>query len=218
MEFKYGPHPHTFAITITIAIAIPIAIAIVCTESFTFESSASSDITTDNVIHSVIPGDFNYDGALDVMVLTSSGGVTMDGKVYTGNVHSLQFTPTATNAFQSHHQVLAMDMNGDMILDVFGTSSTSGNAVQFWRNDGVDKAFVETPLSFPNRPVPGIGSAYVDMDGDCLADLFTTTDSGNGVQFEIRVAYKTASSYDTHIHTDAHTHTRHILTVVFVAV
>ncbi|ORX98916.1 integrin alpha N-terminal domain-containing protein [Basidiobolus meristosporus CBS 931.73] len=149
------------------------------------------------VITNVVAGDFNYDGKLDVLLMGQkdpgkAGDVLM--RVYFGNGEndfSEAYTtlPPATSA-----QPVTLDYDGDMRTDLIGYPASNPGQLSVWKNTGTNdpaKLFEITPFT----PVGGQAckisnphsNAFIDLDGDCLADLFITckdTDS-SPVHFQI---------------------------------
>ncbi|ORX51249.1 hypothetical protein DM01DRAFT_176162 [Hesseltinella vesiculosa] len=143
-------------------------------------------IQTSDVIINVVPGDFNYDGLLDVMVMTQqSPGSSKEIKLtaYFGNgidgfdQHSTSL-PSASDTMP-----MLVDLNGDMRLDVLGYASGNTQPLSAWINTGNDESsrpvynltstanlFDSASLSQCKWASPH-SNAFVDLDGDCLADL-----------------------------------------------
>ncbi|KAF9174373.1 hypothetical protein BGX21_001266 [Mortierella sp. AD011] len=161
------------------------------------------------IITNIVPGDFNYDGKLDVLVmgqadpvLNPTGELMM--RVYLGNIDSgwdLNFitVPSATS-----QQPMTFDYNGDMLTDLLGYAFEGYQAgvstLSVWKNvyspstPGV--IFEVAPMNFTGEPGPTCtlsdphSSAFVDLNGDCLADIFLTCYDNNQYSYVIYVNNK----------------------------
>lgn len=74
-------------------------------------------------------------------------------------------------------QVLVMDFNNDLHLDLYGVSFESGQRTAWVNKGGFEYELKEVYL--PGQAYKKLASphsnAFVDMDGDCLSDLFLST-------------------------------------------
>ncbi|KZT59740.1 integrin alpha N-terminal domain-containing protein, partial [Calocera cornea HHB12733] len=142
----------------------------------------------------VVPGDFSHDGRLDMLVmLRQSRGswweeVTQVGMaIYLGQGNGLFSESALTVPGTASEQPIALDATGNIRVDLLGMSPTaSGSSTwQLWENTwntstrsgpmfGITTPPLDTSklckLSNPHS------SAVVDLDGDCLADLFLVCD------------------------------------------
>jgi hypothetical protein len=117
---------------------------------------------------SIVSGDFNGDGKLDVAVANSTqpGGVTVllnkGGGVFAAPVTY----PTGNNAIG----LAAADFNGDGKLDL-AASNLNDNAVQvlLGNGDGTFQAGISSPVQLPNFLTTG------DINGDGKQDLLVTS-------------------------------------------
>ncbi|KAI8072567.1 hypothetical protein BC940DRAFT_292890 [Gongronella butleri] len=157
--------------------------------NFSFSSLPNGPhIQTKDAIVSVVPGDYNYDGHLDVLLMTQAAPAQSSTEikltVYLGNGNdSFNSTPvslpSAKNALP-----MVVDLNGDMRLDILGYAwGTSESAsLSAWINAGnqdngisynvtsADAYFDAKSLSSCRWTTPH-SNAFIDLDGDCLADL-----------------------------------------------
>eukprot|EP01114_Cavostelium_apophysatum_P009861 TRINITY_DN2316_c0_g1_i2.p1 TRINITY_DN2316_c0_g1~~TRINITY_DN2316_c0_g1_i2.p1 ORF type:complete len:678 (+),score=117.31 TRINITY_DN2316_c0_g1_i2:215-2248(+) len=145
-----------------------------------YKYSPTTAVVHDNNITSIAAGDFNYDGKLDLLVsgFNPPNNVSLVPTAYlhlwTGNYDS--FGDSATELPPSDGDVLVFDANADLQLDLFGTQQ---NQRSFW----INKQGSFSVLPQPDVPESGLAlqqpnaNAFVDMDGDCLADLFVTSQS-----------------------------------------
>lgn len=131
-------------------------------------------------ITSVIPGDFDGDAIMDVLITS----VNKDDKVKPTRVYALWGGLNHMNCSEEDSPILEMsgqplmlDYNNDMISDLFGDNGTERC---FW----VFKKGREPPERIPvpkhadeekrlRRPH---SHAYVDLNGDLTPDLFVTTE------------------------------------------
>ncbi|KDQ33979.1 hypothetical protein PLEOSDRAFT_1052766 [Pleurotus ostreatus PC15] len=155
-------------------------------------------------IYNVVPGDFTHSGKLDLLVMgRGSDSTQLDMLVYPGlldgsfDISSPLSVPASTMA-----QPITVDMDGDMKIDLLGItpfSKGSASPLRLWQN--------VWNASQPNSPLFEIlepkltgeqctlsnphSNAVVDLNGDCLADIFLVCDdSGGRKRFQIWVNNK----------------------------
>mmetsp|Transcript_24120 Transcript_24120/g.42820 ORF Transcript_24120/g.42820 Transcript_24120/m.42820 type:complete len:182 (-) Transcript_24120:1163-1708(-) len=148
---------------------------------------------TDGAIISSIPGDFDYDGTLDLM-LTVSYPSTL----------KLQIWRQSSSSFSVLYELEVMtqpavaDLNGDLRLDfITNLADASGEPVPVV-GIGKSSGYILKPLEEyfdtsldciqgPAQPLSEPHSvAYIDLNKDCIADLFlTTVDEAGKVYFEV---------------------------------
>ncbi|XP_077165665.1 T-cell immunomodulatory protein [Paroedura picta] len=136
-----------------------------------------------SVITSVVPGDYNGDSQMDVLLTTRPPNQTkadLSVFIFWGNNQSLNVSHNFALKKTFHDEPLIMDFNGDLIPDVFGVPTESG---------------VPEVLIVRNRTwhlVPGMGGqmyephshAFIDLNNDFTADLFLTKVASDNIQFE----------------------------------
>lgn len=85
----------------------------------------------------LIPGDYNYDGYLDVMIASSSEDQPdLDFlTVWYGNLQSFVAPINLPTAARRGGHLLALDYNADLQIDFFGMLNTGERA--FWINKNV---------------------------------------------------------------------------------
>ncbi|EGC32339.1 hypothetical protein DICPUDRAFT_38530 [Dictyostelium purpureum] len=138
---------------------------------------------TDQIVN-IVPGDFTYDGSLDLLVQftqqnNGDSGQTM--YLFIGDYTSISSkgVPIASGLDSPSDQVLVMDANGDLHLDMFGVKDGQRT---LWMN--YEDTYYEMPAPMANEnslPVSTPHSnSFVDLNGDCLADLFITTADKDG--------------------------------------
>ncbi|TFK46364.1 hypothetical protein OE88DRAFT_1667684 [Heliocybe sulcata] len=155
-------------------------------EDYTFRRSAT--FTHPRPVYNVVPGDYTQNGRLDLLVMAQGGGSQLDMAVYLSVVEGGFDTanpltlPSSTLA-----QPVPMDANGDMKIDLFGIAPGRSSAFKIWRNvwnasnptggifDVVDPNFDGTQCRLANPHT----NAVVDLNGDCLADLFLVCDDSS---------------------------------------
>lgn len=169
-----------------------------------WQFSNSSAFVAFPYITNLAAGDFNYDGKLDLMV--SGKNISTNNtyvRIYLGDLKELAKMPM-TVIENAASQVTIMDANNDMKLDLFGeiveydyNTTTPNNTIvtktirrAFWINKGAGVFTVaydryDAPLMSPHS------SAFVDIDGDCLADRFVVSQDANGdPQYELLLNQK----------------------------
>ncbi|KAJ7771527.1 hypothetical protein B0H16DRAFT_1513818 [Mycena metata] len=159
-------------------------------EDFVFQKTGS--FLHPRKIYNVVPGDFTHSGKLDLLVMgQSSTSNQLDLSLYTAlpsggfdTSNPLSLPPSALP------QPIPIDVDGDMKIDLLGMtpSSSSTSPFQVWQNvwnasdpqsplfDVVDPLFKGTQCTLSNPH----SNAVVDLDGDCLADVFLLCDDGRG--------------------------------------
>ncbi|XP_038068016.1 T-cell immunomodulatory protein-like isoform X2 [Patiria miniata] len=155
----------------------------------------SISITRNNdTITSVVPGDFDGNSQMDVLITTKPNGRVFDplaptsAFVYWGQNAKYKLGPVTTVTKVLKDQPLMMDYNADMVPDLFGVDMDGVR--QFWTfNDTDNHDFVSIPLDGPSAPlqIPN-SNAFLDLTGNYAADLFVTSLDENDItksQFEI---------------------------------
>ncbi|RUS19475.1 hypothetical protein BC937DRAFT_87413 [Endogone sp. FLAS-F59071] len=167
--------------------------------NFTLLPRAPQITQQDFIITNVIPGDFNYDGRLDVLIMGQTDFGNADSeilmRVYLGNGND-SFDPTfVTVPSARNSQPIPFDANGDMKTDLLGYSfSGNGSTLSVWENiadlrtptNGMTMFNVVPASTYFNsidsdtcQWMNPHSNAFLDLDGDCLADLFFTCSSAN---------------------------------------
>lgn len=128
-------------------------------------------------IAALVPGDFDGDAAMDVLVLTNQGN-TNHYDVYIAWGALTQLTCPDTPLLHVYGHPLVLDYNKDMIADLFGLDGQDKNRT-FWifnNNRTVDRTIQmgvkDRPLRIPHS------HGFADLDGDLSADLLLTTTDG----------------------------------------
>ncbi|KAL7293645.1 hypothetical protein TKK_0012726 [Trichogramma kaykai] len=135
-------------------------------------------------ITSVVPGDFDGDVFMDIMITTvNKANDTTFINVYIlwGGKDELQCADESKPLLIMAHEPLAMDYNQDMIVDLFGTDQN--NERMFW----VFNVNKTAPTPIPMKAsAKGLGellpikkphaNAFLDLNHDFYADLVITTE------------------------------------------
>ncbi len=169
----------------------------------------------------VIPGDFNYDGHLDVMTITKPAQSTQKGvvsKIWIGALRDFSAFNATTLEPAMMDIPLAFDSNNDLHVDFLADrADTSRRAVWRWTsNDATTGApvYQVTDLTLPDLlttsskqlRVPA-SQATVDIDGDCLADLLVVsaaTSSPNEASATLEVWRNAKEEVQTNFHYRLH--------------
>ncbi|TDL28289.1 hypothetical protein BD410DRAFT_737497, partial [Rickenella mellea] len=120
----------------------------------------------------------------------SSTGNTLDMSVYVG-INGAGFDPNPISTVSSTlGQPIPIDANGDLQLDLLGMTSDSVS-LRLWQNvfnasqsgspifDVVNAPFDGPPCTIANPH----SNAVVDLNGDCLADVFLFCEDGKGNKY-----------------------------------
>ncbi|KAI5477781.1 Integrin alpha N-terminal domain superfamily protein [Pseudohyphozyma bogoriensis] len=161
-------------------------------EAYSWVEKVESRIRTksDFIIVNVVPGDYDYDGKLDVLLMgeKNPGGWwgsddTLEMAVYLQKTDGTFEQHDVGSSSLAHP--MAFDATGDMRPDLLGFTyeGSKGKTLvpKLWKNvwstSNSTTVFdiVDPPIDFGSAtctfPTPH-SNAYIDLDGDCLADLF----------------------------------------------
>lgn len=154
--------------------------------------------TFQDPVVSVVPGDFDGDVFMDVLVITYSlkADASFAYILWGGNGH-LNCTNAKEPLIKMSGQPLALDYNQDMIIDLFGLDENKNRT--FWVfNESRHQPKVihmssenSVSLSRPDMHVPH-SNAYLDLNNDFLPDLVITTKKS----FEIWLGTKQGFEWD----------------------
>uniref|UniRef100_A0AAY4BUZ6 T-cell immunomodulatory protein TIP C2 domain-containing protein n=1 Tax=Denticeps clupeoides TaxID=299321 RepID=A0AAY4BUZ6_9TELE len=129
---------------------------------------------------SVVPGDYDGDSQMDVLLTTYPRGKASAGTtvfVFWGNNQTLEKNSRVTLNKTFVDQPLVMDFNGDMIPDIFGAVKDRMKSMYLISRKVVCQ---EALGSRVDMRIPH-SNAFIDLNKDFTADLFLTT---NGPGFE----------------------------------
>ncbi|XP_041853134.1 T-cell immunomodulatory protein [Melanotaenia boesemani] len=128
----------------------------------------------DTVITSVVPGDYDGDSQMDVLLTAQTILSKTKVLIFWGNNQTLDTAGWLTLNKTFTDQPLVMDFNGDMIPDVFGVTNTPNTEVCYltkripvWENALNSPVQLRIPHS----------NAFIDLNKDFTADLFLTTET-----------------------------------------
>ncbi|XP_041123716.1 T-cell immunomodulatory protein-like isoform X2 [Polyodon spathula] len=139
----------------------------------------------DVIISSVVPGDYDGDSQMDVLLTTKKNSVDQETSVviFWGNNQTLgeNHRTKLNKTFQD--EPLIMDFNGDMIPDVFGAIKDSPQPHICYLN-GRNLLWQKALDTDAKMRVPH-SHAFIDVNKDFTADVFLTTESISGApQFQ----------------------------------
>eukprot|EP00124_Ichthyophonus_hoferi_P001259 Ihof_evm7s61 gene=Ihof_evmTU7s61 len=130
----------------------------------------------------VVASDFNFDGYLDVLVTYRDVNPGVGMALCIGDTHTLSLPKVVGRLLD---QGLVMHYNGDNYPDIFG-EDPAGRRGAYVRDDTGVYKFEVWPNTGPLAPFTKPHSnAFVDLNGDCLSDLFVTTNKDGKLQGEI---------------------------------
>nr|CAG4642400.1 EOG090X03KG [Evadne anonyx] len=122
-------------------------------------------------IASLVPGDFDGDAAMDVVVIVESNSpIYLDVHIAWGNLSALE-CPTAP-LFKMFGHPLMLDYNSDMISDLFGLDEFQLRSFWIFGSNRTVQSKVLMNSSLPLRNPHS--HSFVDLDGDMAADLLLT--------------------------------------------
>ncbi|KAF5364540.1 hypothetical protein D9757_011334 [Collybiopsis confluens] len=161
-------------------------------EEYTFQKSSSVKHHTN--VYNVVPGDFTHTGKLDLLVMSGEPFTlrSLEMHVYPAltqggfdNVMSLELSTLA--------QPIPLDLDGDMKIDLLGMTvdsqqHTPNAPFQAWKNVWNGSELNSPLFELTDAPFQGTqcdianphSNAVVDLDGDCLADVFLVCEEGQG--------------------------------------
>ncbi|KIM49554.1 hypothetical protein M413DRAFT_438743 [Hebeloma cylindrosporum] len=145
-------------------------------------------------VYNVVPGDFTHSGKLDILVMSQSrNNNQLDLTLYPAlsgdglDIYNPLVLPSSTLS-----QPIPLDVDGDMKIDLLGITPDSldgsGSTFQLWQNVWNASAPDSKLFAIEDAPFNGKhctlanphSNAVVDLDGDCLADVFLVCDDGRG--------------------------------------
>jgi hypothetical protein len=137
----------------------------------TFGAAITPSITPGFGAQSVVSGDFNGDGILDIAVSATSGGVT----VFLGTGGGSFGTAASYPGGAGTTDIRIGDFNGDGILDLATANNTANNVSVFLGNgDGTFAALPVSPTTGPGAYRLAIG----DFNGDGVEDIAVANQVG----------------------------------------
>lgn len=140
----------------------------------------------ERTITSVVPGDFDGDALMDLLVTTvykptGQRDHTKDRSIT--YIYVIWGGASYVNCSNDHliemvGQPLAIDYNQDMIIDLFGEDIDKKRAFWVFNKDRSEPKKIEMP-HHNKKPMTELkkphAHAFLDLNEDCMADLFITT-------------------------------------------
>ncbi|TBU24831.1 integrin alpha N-terminal domain-containing protein [Dichomitus squalens] len=162
-------------------------------DKYTFQKATS--FRHPQKVYNVVPGDFTQDGRLDLLVYSqSSKSGELSIQLYPGQPKGGFSLPSVSAPSSVLAQPIPADISGDLKIDLFGITSPPSPSSPFkvWQNvwnrtDPQSSIFNVVTPQFPGSQCTLANphsNAAVDLNGDCLADLFLVCqDSSSNAKF-----------------------------------
>ncbi|KAI8822214.1 uncharacterized protein EV422DRAFT_526082 [Fimicolochytrium jonesii] len=160
--------------------------------SFKFRKILNSELSFDPqnptavTIVNVVPGDYNYDGKLDVLLMgqKTAGADQIEMRVFYGDgmggFNASSFMPLDP---ATHLQPFAANYDGTMKPQFLGQAAgTKAGMLALWSpvdNGAVSSVALNSTTTSMCKLKDPHSNAFVDFNGDCMADLFLTCDDGS---------------------------------------
>lgn len=147
---------------------------------FASEPMASVRVPDTLRIANVVPADLTYDGRADLLVMaeprTPSAAEPLTLLLYAQQANGTYGAPQTLPPAMAP-QPLLVDASGTLQGDLLGHAAHDPSRLVLWRRDADTGAYtLEDLVMHGDVPPCTLGhphsSAHVDLDGDCLADLF----------------------------------------------
>nr|CAG4640734.1 EOG090X03KG [Eulimnadia texana] len=134
-------------------------------------------------IVSLVPGDFDGDSAMDVLVVSQKNynklnNPNIDLYVAWGSLDAIECPVEENPLLSMLGEPLVIDYDSNMISDIFGLNVE--NQRTFWifgTNRTVHESFPMGSGSFTQLKIPH-SHAFIDFDGDMASDILLTTEKG----------------------------------------
>lgn len=136
-------------------------------------------------ITSVVPGDYNGDSQMDVLLTTApenqpKNDIKLSAVIYWGHNQTLNSNNKTKVNSTLIDEPLIMDFNGDLIPDIFFTTSESKQPCILIGG----KLNLNYTLNTTNEIFVPHSHAFIDLNRDFTADLFLTSISSKEILFE----------------------------------
>ncbi|KZV83486.1 hypothetical protein EXIGLDRAFT_683764 [Exidia glandulosa HHB12029] len=148
-------------------------------DAFTFKKGPTIELPSQ--AYNVIPGDMTYDGKLDLLVMSAGANKDIAMSVYLGPFSSTE-PPRIDVPSSTLVQPIPVDANGDMRIDLLGMfPDAGGSSLKLWQNSwNSSLGRAQSLFKITDPKLVGASchianphsNAVVDLNGDCLADLF----------------------------------------------
>lgn len=135
-------------------------------------------------INSVVPGDFDGDALMDIMITSKNRNDKYDVFINWGTVESNLICANESNPLIENMigQPVALDYNRDMIIDLFGLDINNKRTFYKFHNDrSKPEPIFMGPITAgqdPDHLKYPHSHAYLDLNNDFMADLFLVTEKG----------------------------------------
>lgn len=146
--------------------------------AFNTTPAAVYTVPPDLRIANVVPADFTYNGRTDLLVMatpTTRGAAPLTLLLWPTNLDGTPGEPTTLPASEAPHP-LVLDATGQQRGDLLGHATAHGGALRVWQNAAPMSFELGAPVLRGDAPACRLAephsSAHVDLNGDCLADLF----------------------------------------------
>ncbi|XP_017957122.1 T-cell immunomodulatory protein [Drosophila navojoa] len=140
----------------------------------------------DKRIVSVTPGDFDGDALMDVMVNVERSKNIYDVYISWGNTTMLNCSKEPI--IQTKGEAMALDFNHDMIIDLYGLDPNDTRSFWIFNNKREPPKVVHQAMPTGGTAqtliIPN-ANAYLDLNGDYLADLFLQTKTSYEIWYGI---------------------------------
>nr|CAG4643828.1 EOG090X03KG [Lepidurus arcticus] len=124
-------------------------------------------------LQNVIPGDFDGDGAMDILLIDSNHVV----RIAWGSLTSLDCPAYNETLIDLKSEPLVLDYNSDMIHDIFGVDTQGQVNIWLMSTNKTISEVIRLPIESSILKSPH-SHAIVDWDGDLASDLMLTTQTG----------------------------------------
>ncbi|KAI0059037.1 integrin alpha N-terminal domain-containing protein [Artomyces pyxidatus] len=140
-------------------------------------------------VYNVVPGDFTHDGTLDVLVMAQdSSSSQLSMSLYAAQPGGGLNMDSITIPSSTLSQPIPLDIDGDMKIDLLGLQPGSPPTLKVWQNiwnashtTGPLYSIIDPPFHGPQCRISNPhSSAIIDLNGDCLADIFLVCDDSTG--------------------------------------
>ncbi|WWC70229.1 uncharacterized protein I206_104179 [Kwoniella pini CBS 10737] len=154
-------------------------------EKFSFTSAHT--LTLSSTISNIVPGDYNHDGHLDLLVMyvqNDDGGwwgsknEKLGMEIFLGGAEDGGFQTASWKLDSSlPTQPIVFDADSSLkpsLLGLVPTEDKTDGLLRTWLNNSTGLALGPTPLRSPEQACTLANphsSAFIDIDGDCLPDL-----------------------------------------------
>lgn len=130
-----------------------------------------------NKITSVVPGDFDGDALMDVMVTLGQPNGKYNVHIIWGGLNYLNCSHEEKPIITVTGQPLAIDCDQNMIIDLFGVDENEERTIWIFNNNRTTPTALRMAKETNNAAIKiPHSNAFLDLDKDSFADLYITTD------------------------------------------